>query len=909
MSTDPRLPPGRARLFGVQRNARGVDRDIDDELRFHLEMTVKDLMDSGMTPDDARREAERRFGDVSAVRANLSTIDRGRVGHEKRAEWWDGIVQDLRYAFRGIRLQPAFAAVIVVALALGIGANATMFGIVDRLLFRPPAFLVAPERTHHIYFQRVVDGSVFTGNSAQYQRFLDMTASSKAAEVIGAYSTRRMAVGTGEDTRELVLGGMSASMWRMFDAPPALGRYFTADEDRDIGGARVVVLSHGYWQSRYAGSDSILGQTMQIGPSAYTIIGVTPRGFAATQLVTPSAFIPIAVSAQDGFAAVWQRYRTTYNITWLELFVRGKPGVTVEALAADLTLAYRQSYEAQIAIQPRTTPIAIAQPKVVLYPVYEERGPTPSADTRVATWLFGVAVIVLLIACANVGNLLLGRALRRHREVAVRLALGVSRARLARQLLTESLALAALGALAGILVAQWGGHVLRATLMPQVEWEGAVRDMRVLLFALSAAVLAGVLAGIAPIIQSRRTDVASALKAGAREGYAHRSLLRTSLLVLQAALSVILLVGAGLFVRSLQGIRAVDPGYDVERLVWIEPRSRGTQLDSAQQIAHQRQLLDAARQQPGVENATFALTVPFSSTYSDDIYLPGADSASKLGAFIMQGASVGYFATTGTRIVDGRDFTADDRAGAPLVVIVSASMARGLWPNDKAVGQCLKASERTAPCRTVIGVAEDVKFGGFGNDWNLTYYLPEAQLGTNAYTLFVRVRGDNVAAAQSLRRALQPLMPGAGYLSARSFDELVAPSMRSWRLGATMFATFGGLALLLAALGLYGVISHSVAQRTHEMGVRVALGARARDVATLVINESLKVVAAGVVLGIVAAAIGGRWLAPLLFDVSPRDPVVLAAVVFMLLVVALLASWIPAARAARVDPATSLRAD
>ena len=361
-------PRSRVRLFGIDRSPSGVERAVDDELRFHFDMTVKELVAGGMSEADARREAERRFGDVGLVRDRLAHIDWQRVGQEKRAEWWSDFWQDLRYALRGVRRQPGFATIVVLALALGIGANATMFGIVDRLLFRPPAFLIAPERTHHIYFQRVVDGEVFTGNSAQYQRLLDITAAATTAEVVGAFSTRRVAVGTGDDTRELTLGAMSASMWQMFSARPVVGRFFTADEDRD-GSARVVVLSHGYWKTKYAGSDSVVGRAMQIGPSMYTIIGVAPEGFAATQMLTPSAFLPITVAAVDGFGAMWNRYRTTYNITWLEMFVRGKPGVPVEALTADLTRAYQRSYERQIEVQPRATPMAIAQPRVVLYPV------------------------------------------------------------------------------------------------------------------------------------------------------------------------------------------------------------------------------------------------------------------------------------------------------------------------------------------------------------------------------------------------------------------------------------------------------------------------------------------------------------------------------------------------------------
>jgi hypothetical protein len=286
-----------------------VERAVDEELRFHFDMTMRELMASGMNPDDARREAERRFGDVGLVRDRLAHIDRQRVGQEKRAEWWSGLVQDIRYAFRGMLLQPGFAAVIVIALALGIGANAPCSASSIACSFARRRSSIAPERTHHLYFQRVVDGKVFTGISAQYQRFLDISESATTTEVIGAFSTRRVAVGVGEDTRELTIGAMSSSLWKMFNARPVLGRFFAAEEDKDIGGAHVVVLSHGYWQSKYAGSDSVLGKAMQIGAATYTIIGVAPRGFAATQLLTPSAFIPIGVSAAEDFGEMWKRYR------------------------------------------------------------------------------------------------------------------------------------------------------------------------------------------------------------------------------------------------------------------------------------------------------------------------------------------------------------------------------------------------------------------------------------------------------------------------------------------------------------------------------------------------------------------------------------------------------------------------
>jgi predicted permease len=904
--------PGLKRLMRVDRDGAGVDRAVNDELEFHFDMTVRDLVKNGMTPDEARREAQRRFGDVERTRERLATIDRSRTTQERRAEWWSAFAQDLRYALRGLRLKPGFAFVVVLTLGLGIGANSAMFGIVDRLLFRPPAYMVEPGRTHHIYFGRVVDGKDFVGNSAQYQRLLDLTRDSKTMEVLGAYSEGRRAIGLGEAAREVEIGALSASMWQLFDARPVIGRFFTAAEDREPDVSRVVVLSYGYWQSQYAGARDVVGKTIDIGPGKYTIIGVAPRGFAAVQMVTPSVFIPLTASAVDGFGAMWTKYHNTYNITWLEIFGRRKAGVSVEAATADLTTAYRKSYAAQVALAPRTTGIDIAKPRAVVGSVLDQRGPSPSADTKVAALLLGVASIVLLIACANVGNLLLARAFKRRREIAVRIALGVSRSRLTGQLLIESLLLALLGAGAGLAIAQWGGQILRATLLPQVEWENAFGDRRVLVFAAASALLAGLLTGLAPILQAGRSDVAAALKAGSREGAGQRSRLRTSLLVVQAALSVVLLVGAGLFVRSVQKIQSVHLGYDADRLLWVEPRLRGVKLDSAQHSALLHALVDRARANPAVENASVVLSVPFSMTYNDDIYVPGIDTAKihRLGDLVIQGGSPSFFATAGTRIVRGRAFTAEDRAGAAPVVVVNEALAKGLWPNEDAIGKCIKVSADTAPCRAVVGISENVKFGAIGGEQpDLILHLPISQHGENQGSLFLRVRGIADTRSEAIRRDLQRAMPGSAYLNARPMNSVIAPETRSWRLGATMFAIFGGLALVLAAIGLYSVIAYSVTQRTHEMGVRIALGARVADVVTMIVRDALGVVILGVGIGVALALSAGHWLAPLLFQVSPKDPRVYFAVTAVLIGVAVIASWLPAVRASRVDPSTALRAD
>ena len=903
---------GLKRLMRIDRTRTGIDRAVSDELEFHFDMTVSELMKTGMTPDDARREAHRRFGDVGRAHDHLTRIDRSRVDREQRAEWWNALGQDLRYAMRGLRLKPAFAIGVVITLGLGIGANAAMFGIVDRLLFRPPAFLIATERTHRVYFEHFVDGRDFIGQNAQYQRLLDFQRDSRSMEVLAAYSDARQAVGTGEAARELDVGAMTADVWKLFDARPVIGRFFTADEDRYPDVSRVAVLSYPYWQSHYAGSRDVIGKTIDVAAGQYTIIGVAPRGFSAFELVTPVVFIPLNASAADVFGARWAKTRNTYNLSWLKIYGRRKPGLSLDAANADLTAAFRRSYLAQVAMYPRSSSIEIAKPRAIVSSVLDERGPSTSADAKVAAWLLGVACIVLLIACANVGNLLLGRAVKRRREIAVRLALGVSRSRLATQLIVESLLLAAFGAAAGVAVAEWGGRVLRATLLPQVEWDNALADPRVLVFTGACTLVTGLLAGLAPIVQARRCDVAAELKAGPREGGGRRSRMRTALLLLQAALSVVLLVGAGLFARSVQHIQMVHLGYDADHLVWVRPHLRGTTLDSMQRTALGRSMIDRAFADPSVANASLVLSVPFSSTEGVDMFVPDVDTAAFRwrGDLVLQGSSPSYFATTGTRILRGRGFEPNDREHAALVAVVSSALAKGLWPNEDAVGKCVRIETNTSPCRTVVGVADDIKFWSLGEDEpNLMLYLPIAQTEGYQGTMYVRTRRPADAQTDAIRREIQSVMPGAAYVTAQPLTSVLNERTRSWRLGATMFAVFGGLALVLAAIGLYSVIAYSVAERTHEMGVRIALGAQAREVITMVVRDGLRVVGVGIVIGASIAIAAGHWLAPLLFRVSPRDPLVYGAVSVVLVAVAVAAGWLPALRASRVDPAIALRAD
>jgi predicted permease len=901
---------GVRRLLHITRNSQSVERAVNDELQFHFDMTVRELMQNGMNPDEARREAERRFGDVQRTRERLTTIDRARMGQERRAEWWSAFTQDLRYALRGLRLKPGFAVAVVLTLGLGIGANAAMFRIVDALLFRAPALLAHPDRVTRVYLTRTSRGKENISPYMGYRQYLDFRENTTSFDAMTPFYINKLAIGSGDATREMNVAVSTPDLWRLFDMRPVIGRFFTTDENIPTQPAAVIVISFAFWQTQFGGRNDALGSKVEIGSNRYTVIGVTPEKFAGLLSQPFIGVVPVSAHMTfDGFGGPKNPWYSTYSMNWFELFARRKPGVSVQRAAADLTQTYQKSYMKVVAANPRATAFAIAKPHAIAGPVLSNRGPREGNDAKVVTWLVGVAAIVLLIACANVANLLVARALRRRREIAVRIALGVSRSRLLMQLFTESVLLAALSGIVGVAIAQWGGTVMHRVLLPtSIEDPNAFTDPRVLGFALVLAVVAGLLTGLAPIVQTRRQDVSAALKAGTREGHTQRSRLRTSLLVAQAALSVVLLVGAGLFIRSLLNVQHLRLGYDADRLLWVDLNERGAKLDSVQNVALREQLMQRAATIPNVTAASRALTVPFWTTWQLQLFVTGIDSVAKLGDFTLQAASPTFFETMGTRIIAGRPLNTEDRQHSPYVIVIGELMAKKLWPNENALGKCIRLQSDTMPCRTVVGIAEDVRRGSL-SEVEGHYYLPIEQFNRSQGGVFVRTKGPASDDVEGVRRALQAVMPGSSYVTITPLTTIIAPEIRTWRTGAIMFAVFGGLALVLAAIGLYSVIAYNVTQRTHEMGVRVALGAQGGDVIRLVVREGLTIVLPGIALGAIIALVAGKWIAPLLFNVSPKDPPVLATVVVVLICVAIAASWIPATRAARVDPSEALRAD
>ena len=800
----------------------------------------------------------------------------------------NAIVQDVIYAARLFRKNPGFLLASVITLALGIGGNTAIFSAVNAVILRALPFEDS-DRLVRIWESN--PGRGWPTFSASAPNFLDWRSQVQSFDELAAldYATFNL-TGSGDPER-ITAASITANLLPALGVSPVRGRNFL-DEEEQPGNSRVVILSHGLWQRRFGADPGLVGSTIQLNGESYAVVGVLPQSYGLA--LGAELWVPLTFDPAD-------RGRAERANHTLMVFGKLKPDVSLGAADAELK-AIASRLETDYPKSNTGWTVATAS-------FYDWIVPQ---QTRTALLVLLAAVgFVLLIACSNVANLFLGRAISRHREVAIRSALGASRSRVMRQFLIESMLLALVGGGLGVLLALWGVDVLRPTTslgIPRLDQSRI--DARVLVFTLTVSVLASLLFGLVPALQASRSDLCGVLKEGGRSVSPGRHLLGRVLVTVEIALALVLLVGSGLMLRSFARLQNVALGFKPERILTMQlalPVSQYRQ--GTQRTAFFAQLLERLRVTPGVSSAAAISQVPFSpGNWAMEIAIEGRDPAS--GDTLSADARAitpGYFQAMGIPLVEGREFTDQDGPDA-ATMIISERMKKQFWPDATAIGKRFRPGSRN-PWMTIIGVVGDVRNLALNQDPRPAFYFCNAQLGFGAMTLVVRTEGEPATVEPAVRAQVAALDSNLPVFNVQSMETIVTSAGGVTRFQTVLLGVFGVVALVLAIVGVYGVISYSVGQRAHEMGVRMALGAQRGDVLRLVVGQAAALATIGVALGLCGAFALTRFIRGMLFEVSPSDPATFAAVSAVLLCAALAASYIPARRASKVDPMAALRSE
>jgi putative ABC transport system permease protein len=872
----------RSWLEATLRRSR-MESEMDVELRFHVEAHAENLVRGGIARDEAMRRARLEFGGAEQIKEECREA--------RGVTLVESLVQDLRYGVRMFVKNPGFTVAAVIALALGIGANTALFGVVNGVLLRPlpyrdPSRLVVVS----LFNQKIQE--TFPLCDAD---FLDWRAQNQVFTAVAAFSGNRFNI-TGSGVPEQILGDtVTAEFFSTLGVKPVLGRTFLPNEDRP-GSPRLVVLSYSIWQRRYSSNPGVIGQTIVLNGSNSAVIGIMPPRFLPSpeiQLWTNLVMEP-------------PTFRGPYYLTGQ---ARLKPGVTIEQARAELgIIAHRIEQQ---------NPLTNSNMNFLVRPLEE----AIVGDVRPALLvLLGAVAFVLLIASANVANLLLARAAVREKEVAIRAALGASRARLTRQLLTESVLLAAIGGLLGLLLARWGVRLLlelRPGNLPRLE-EIAI-DGRVLGFTCLISLASGILFGLVPAVQSGRSDLNKVLKEGGRSAAdgQGRSRMRSVLVVAEIALSVVLLAGAGLMLKSFLRLQAVSPGINPDNALTMQITLPQRQYhDDSQLLSFYQHLLEKVQTLPGVDSAGVGMSLPPNLLEVTDYFtIEGQEAVSErmLGLADLVFVSPDYFRALGVPLVKGRYFTAADRVDSAKIAIVNQTLAHHYWPNENPIGKRLKtggAERPKSPWMEVVGVVGDIKYSGLDAAPELELYEPYQQAAWPSMYLVVRTSSElrNPATlASAVQNAVWSLDKDLPVAHIRTMRQLLSESVEQPRFRTVLLEVFALIALSLATVGIYGVLAYSVSQRRHEIGVRMAMGAKRSDVLWMVVGQGMFLTLIGVAIGVAGAFVLTRFLSTLLYGVRPTDPVTFVVVPLLLACVALFACYVPARRAIRVDPMAALR--
>ncbi|HKP86005.1 MAG TPA: ABC transporter permease [Blastocatellia bacterium] len=810
--------------------------------------------------------------------------------------WEDDMIQDLRYGVRMLMKNPGFTLVAVLSLALGTGANTAIFSLVNTAMLRPLP-IARPEQL--VSLNNMAENRTFP--SFSYPNYKDLSERNEVFSGLIAYRYAPLSLSYDGINERLWGYEVTGNYFEVLGVEAALGRMISPDDDRMAGAHPVAVVSHKYWQQRFGSDPGIIGKDVIVNGRGYTVIGVAPQGFNGTEIISaPDMWFPMAMQAQIEPGSDWLNERDAETI-----FVQGrlKPGVSFAQAQAAISLVALQ-LEREHPESNQGKQVTLSPPGLIGSTM---RGPL----LGFVGLLMGVVGLVILLACTNLANLLLARAAERRKEIAVRLALGASRFRLVRQLLTESLILAFGGGALGLLVAFWLVNLVSAFKMP-LNVPVAIQlhiDYRVFIFTALVSFVTGMLFGLLPALQATKTDLVPALKDEISFRGHRRSRLKSSLIVLQVALSLVLLISGGLMLRALQKAQTLDLGFNPQRAIEVSFDLRLQGYDNARGREFQKRLLERVRALPGAQSVGIADLVPVDLHFSRSlVYIEGQPPLRTASTPVAMTSRVspGYFHAMETRLTQGRDFTDQDDDKTLRVAIINETFARRFWPGEDPLGKRFSLGSPESTKMQVIGVAQDGKYAGLNEDPKPCVYRPLWQSYSGSTTLIVRTAGDPQKLIAVVGGEVQQLDPNMPISSTTLVGQMSLPLLPA-RIAASVLGGFGLLALVLAAIGLYGVMSYSVSRRTREIGIRMALGAQRADVLKLLLLQGVALTLVGVVIGLASAVALTRLMKSMLFGVSATDPLIYAGVAVLLLAVTLLACYLPARRATKIDPMVALR--
>ena len=887
-------PPGWRKLFRHSLGPRRVELDVDDEIAFHLAMRAERLRARGLPGEDAESAARRRFGDVEHVRHECVEIDRQLARQRSATDYLEELVKDVAFALRGLRRAPGFAAAALLTLALGIGSAAAIFSVAYGVLLRPLPF-AQPDRLVEVSINLKGTGEGFGSLSAP--EYVDLARTTRAFSGVAGWTPRGRTIGGDGRPERVNTTQVTASLFTVLGVRAQVGRTFTAEEDV-AGGGRVIVLGDGLWRRRFGADPSVIGRKVELDGIMRTVVGVLPPGFAigGGELFSPLALDPARLPGRGAH--------------FLRVIARLRPGITIEQARADLAEFATRSVSDNRNNYRAGGFTSTARPlREALY-----GNARPMMTALVATVL-----LLLLLAAVNVANLLLVRAEARQREMGVRVALGASQRRLVRQLLTESMLLASLGALIGVPLAALAVRSLLA-INPGVVPPGAevTLDAGVLIAVVAVVALAALVAGVAPALRAGATDVRTAIATGTAGGAKSGGRLRAVLVGAEVALAAAMLVGAGLVGRSFQKLLAVDPGFDANGALVMSVALPQVRYDTSTKIiAFYNGVVERMRGLPGVRAAAATASLPLGGgTIQWSVEVEGRQNAmGELSTPYIVSVTSDFFRAMGIRLVRGRGFGPEDGENTAPVTLVSESLAREFWPGQDPLGRRIHLSGPDIPWMTVVGVVRDVRPEALSEPPRPTYYVLTPQFARmvgfadQGMTVVLRTDGDPATLVNPARAVIREADPELAVYDVQTLASVVMGSVARPRFGASILGTFGLSALVLAVVGVYGVLSYVMTRRRRELAVRIALGAHPRQVSWLVIGSGMRLAVLGVVVGLAAALAGRSVLTALLYEVSPTDPLVLIAVSLTLLGAAAIASWLPAWRATTVSPAEVLRGE